>query len=89
MTGELIFHCLVAPGDEFIPTSREQATYAVTINAPSGKVWPRLVQTGQDHGGFYSYTFPGESLMGCAMLEVHRLRPGWTARTGETVWFGT
>jgi len=68
---------------------RKEATQAITINAPPEKVWPWLMQIGQDRSGFYSYTFL-ENLVGCDMPEVHQLRPDWTARrTGETVWFGT
>jgi hypothetical protein len=43
------------PGDELVPTSRAQSTWAVTIEAPPERVWPWLVQMGQDRAGFYTY----------------------------------
>ena len=56
---------------------------------PAEKVWPWLMQIGQDRSGFYSYT-PFENLAGCEMPKVERLAPDWKPRAvGETVWFGT
>jgi hypothetical protein len=43
------------PGDEHVSEPMDQATRAVTIDAPPEEVWPWLVQTGLDRGGFYSY----------------------------------
>jgi hypothetical protein len=45
------------PGDDLFPSFQGQATHAITINAPPEKVWPWLMQIGQDRSGFYSYTF--------------------------------
>jgi hypothetical protein len=77
------------PGDDLIPGAVGQVTREITVNAPPEKVWPWLMQIGQDRSGFYSYT-PLENLFGADMPEVHELRACWPARlAGETVWFGT
>lgn len=74
------------PGDNLIAAS-SQITHAITINTPPEKVWPWLMQIGQDRSGFYSYT-PLENAFGCEMPKVEQLRPEWKPRTmGETVWF--
>lgn len=76
------------PGDDLVAATG-QVTHAITINAPPEKIWPWLMQIGQDRSGFYSYT-PLENLIGCEMPKVERLVPGWKPRAvGETVWFGT
>jgi len=76
------------PGGDLI-AAKSQITHAITINAPPEKVWPWLMQIGQDRSGFYSYTRL-ENMIGCAMPKVERLVPDWKPRTvGETVWFGT
>ena len=75
------------PGDDLFPAYASDATHAITIHAPPEKIWPWLMQIGQDRSGFYSYTFL-ENAIACQMPEVHRLVPGWKPReTGETVWF--
>jgi hypothetical protein len=77
------------PGDDLLDGNVAQVTRAITINAPAERVWPWLMQMGQDRGGFYSYT-PLENMIGADMPEVHRLRSDWNARDlGETVWFAT
>jgi hypothetical protein len=77
------------PGDNLVPGAVSQVTHAITIAAPPEKIWPWLMQIGQDRSGFYSYTRL-ENLIGCEMPEVHSLHPEWPARvSGETVWFGT
>jgi hypothetical protein len=74
------------PGDNLI-VATSQITHGITVDAPAGKVWPWLMQIGQDRSGFYSYT-PLENLFGCEMPKVEVLKPEWTPRTqGETVWF--
>ena len=42
------------PGDELLPEPALQLTRAITIDAPPSRVWPWLVQMGQDRGGLYS-----------------------------------
>jgi hypothetical protein len=43
------------PGDDLLQSAQFQATRAITIDAPPGKVWPWLVQIGFGRAGFYSY----------------------------------
>jgi len=75
------------PGDEVFPVYTGEATHAITIRATPDKIWPWLMQIGQDRSGFYSYTIL-ENAFGCSMPKVERLVPEWKPRTrGETVWF--
>jgi len=75
------------PGDEIFPVYTGEATHAITIQATPDKIWPWLMQIGQDRSGFYSYTFL-ENAFGCSMPKIERLVPEWKARTrGEIVWF--
>lgn len=75
------------PGDALFPAYRDEATHAITIDAPPEKIWPWLMQIGQDRSGFYSYTFL-ENAFTCDMPKVEQLMPEWKPRTqGETVWF--
>ncbi|HVN19366.1 MAG TPA: hypothetical protein VMU05_11350 [Dongiaceae bacterium] len=75
------------PGDEFFPAYTGEATHAITIHATPEKIWPWLMQIGQDRSGFYSYTFL-ENTLRCDMPKVERLVPDWKPRSrGETVWF--
>jgi len=77
------------PGDDLLPDYSGQATHAITIHAPPQKIWPWLMQIGQDRSGFYSYTFL-ENSIGCDMPRIEHLVPDWKPRVvGETVWFGT
>lgn len=55
---------MVLPGDDCLPAPDLQATRAITINAPSSRVWPWVAQIGQDRGGFYTYDWL-ENLAGC------------------------
>ena len=77
------------PGDAICPEAAGQVTHAITINAPPEKVWPWILQIGQDRGGFYSYTFL-ENLIGCEMQNTAHIVPEWQNRAvGDTVWFAT
>ena len=78
------------PGDELMPQyARPDVTHAITIAAPPQKIWPWLMQIGQDRSGFYSYTI-FENLFGADMPKVEHLVPEWKPRAiGETVWFAT
>lgn len=77
------------PGDDLVPAAVSQVTHGITIAAPPEKIWPWLMQIGQDRSGFYSHTRL-ENLIGAEMPEVHYLRPDWPPRTmGEVVWFGS
>ena len=78
---------LTFPGDDLVPAYTSDSTHAITIHAAPEKIWPWLMQIGQDRSGFYSYTYL-EDAFGCEMPEVHRLVADWKPRTtGETVWF--
>lgn len=75
------------PGDDLFPAYTSEATHAITIHAPAAKIWPWLMQIGQDRSGFYSYTFL-ENAFGCDMPKVEHLVREWNPRLpGETVWF--
>jgi hypothetical protein len=43
------------PGADLVPGGVRTATMAVTIDAPTSRVWPWLVQMGTDRGGWYSW----------------------------------
>jgi hypothetical protein len=43
------------PGAGIVPEGERAGTMAVTIEAPPGEVWPRLVQMGWNRGGWYSW----------------------------------
>lgn len=79
----------VWPGDEYCPYAEDQATRAVTVEAPVEAVWPWILQLGQDRGGFYSYDIL-ENLFGCEMPRVERIVPEWQQRkVGDLVWLAT
>lgn len=42
------------PGDELIAHPMVQTTHAITVSAPSGEVWPWLVQMGYYRAGWYT-----------------------------------
>jgi hypothetical protein len=71
------------PGDDF--AARISSTRAVTINAPVEKVWPWLVQIGQDRAGFYSY----DLLEQLVLADIHNgdeIVSGWQElAAGDTV----
>ena len=73
------------PGDELLD-AEGQSTRAITIHAPVSKVWPWLLQLGQDRGGFYSYELL-ENLVGTNMRNVDVLQPElqrW--KLGDKLW---
>ena len=75
------------PGDSLFPVYAGEATHAITIHTPPEKIWPWLMQIGQDRSGFYSYTFL-ENSFGCGMPKVEHLVHEWKPRApGDTVWF--
>lgn len=76
----------VWPGDAYCPRTENEATRAVTVNAPASAVWPWILQLGQDRGGFYSYA-ELENLAGCEMPTVEHIVPEWQQRAvGDIVW---
>lgn len=71
-----------------------EVNHAVTIEAPPERVWPWLVQLGQDRGGFYSYAWL-ENLFGLRIHnadritpEYQQLRPGDLVRATPPDWLG-
>ena len=62
------------PGDWPFRDPAFEVNHAVTIDAPPEKVWPWLVQLGQDRGGFYSYAWL-ENLFGLRIQNAERIRP--------------
>lgn len=73
------------PGDELVDAG-SQSTRALTIEAPAARVWPWLLQLGQDRGGFYSYELL-ENMVGTDMHNVDTLRPElqhW--KLGDKLW---
>jgi hypothetical protein len=52
------------PGDELIERAPGDMIHGVTIDAPPEAVWPWIAQIGDDRGGFYSYTFIENLMMG-------------------------
>jgi hypothetical protein len=67
------------PGDELVPQPTFQSTRAVTIMATPERIWPWLVQIGQDRGGFYSYDWL-ENLVGADIHNADRIVPEWQHR---------
>ena len=77
---------MTLPGDELVEHPKLNATHAITINAPIEKVWPWLLQIGQNRGGFYSYAWL-ENLFGCDMHNADRIVPEWQElKVGDEVW---
>lgn len=62
------------PGDELVLGAKEEATRAITIEAPVESVWPWLVQMGLGRGGLYSYDFL-ENMIGVEMRSADRIIP--------------
>lgn len=59
-------------------------TRAITIQAPPDKVWPWIVQIGQERAGFYSYTWL-ENLTLADIHNTYELRPEWQERKAKDV----
>lgn len=73
-------------GDDVLMHPEQEATHAITINAPVSDVWPWLVQIGQNKGGFYSYSWL-ENMVGCNLHNADRVVPEWQSlRVGDVVW---
>ena len=74
------------PGDELVPEPAVVVTRAVTVEAPAERVWPWLVQIGQDRGGMYSYEWL-ENLFGLDIHNADEIRPEWQhLAPGDAVW---
>ncbi len=64
------------PGDDIVPNARYVTTRAVTIDAPPDRIWPWLVQMGQDRAGFYAHNWV-ERLLRSGIKDVHAVHPEW------------
>jgi hypothetical protein len=64
------------PGDELTAAPAEQATRAITIDAPADRVWPWIIQLGADRGGFYSYDWL-EDVFGLRIHSAEEIVPAW------------
>jgi hypothetical protein len=73
------------PGDDPALRVTYQIQHAVTIRAAPDRVWPWLVQLGEDRGGFYSYAVL-ERLVGLDVRNADRIHPEWQRlAVGDTV----
>lgn len=74
------------PGDELVPNPVAVTTRAITIHAPPEAIWPWLVQLGQGRGGFYSYEWLENTLLGCDIHNSDTINPAWqTLAPGDLV----
>lgn len=73
------------PGDDPRVRPTYQIQHAVTIRAPADRIWPWLVQLGEDRGGFYSYAAL-ERLVGLHVRNADRIHTEWQdLAVGDTV----
>jgi len=78
---------MALPGDGLVPETKIIMTQAVTIDAPPEKVWPWLVQMGQDRAGFYSHERL-ERIFGFGIHNTYRIVPEWQGlRAGDFIRF--
>lgn len=74
------------PGDELVMDSAPRTTRAISIDAPTAKVWPWLAQIGEDRGGFYSYSWL-ERLAGARIRNARTVHSEWQdIHVGDNVW---
>ena len=67
------------PGDELVPSPVASTTRAITIHAPPEAIWPWIAQIGQGRGGFYSYEWIENTLLGCDIHNADAIKPEWQA----------
>ena len=73
------------PGDDIVGQPMSSGTRAITIDAPTERVWPWIAQIGQGRGGFYSYAWL-EILIGCEIVNADRVHPEWqNIKPGDVV----
>jgi len=77
------------PGDELLEAADGISTRVITIDAPTGSVWPWLAQMGPSpRGGAYTYDWI-ENLLGLDMHSVDRILPEFQhPALGDTIGFG-
>ncbi|MGV3618531.1 MAG: hypothetical protein ACO1SV_24685 [Fimbriimonas sp.] len=66
-------------GDERSTTRIHFINHVVTVEAPPERIWPYLVQIGEDRAGFYSYDIL-ERMAGTRIHNVYEIRPEWQMR---------
>jgi hypothetical protein len=66
------------PGDDLVPQPRWSWTHGIDIDAPAARVWPWVVQMGQNRAGFYSYQWL-ENLAGCEIRNADSINLAWQA----------
>jgi hypothetical protein len=62
------------PGDDMLAEAAVVSTRAVTVDAPTGAIWPWLVQMGSGRGGVYTYDWI-ENLLGLHMHSARQILP--------------
>jgi hypothetical protein len=77
---------LTLPGDTLVANAVHH-TRAVLVAATPDKIWPWLLQLGQERGGFYSYTWL-ENLFAADMHNIYALRSDLQQprNVGDTIW---
>jgi hypothetical protein len=78
------------PGDELLDNANGISTRAISIDAPSGSVWPWLAQLGPSpRGGAYTYDWI-ENLLGLNMHSIgHILEDYQHPEVGDTISLGS
>lgn len=73
------------PGDHF--TKGQSHTRAVLVRETPEKIWPWIIQLGQERGGFYSYAWL-ENIFRADMKNVYKLTPALQKprMSGDTIW---
>lgn len=76
------------PEDELISPNRIVSTRAIDIDAQKENVWIWIAQTGQNRGGFNSYSWL-ENLFGAKMVNNDIPNPEWqNPKPGDVVYYG-
>lgn len=79
------------PGDDLVPHPTHVTNHAITINAGPERIWPWLVQMGQDRAGFYTHNWVEKLLLSDIpdIYEIHAewqdLQVGDVVRTNRTM----
>jgi hypothetical protein len=75
----------VFPEDSPSDSRDNYLNHVITVNAPPEKVWPYLVQMGQDKAGFYSYSWL-ERAFGDHITNTYEVRAEWQdLKVGDTI----
>lgn len=76
---------LTLSGDRF--TEGRSSTRAILIHAAPQKIWPWIMQLGQERGGFYSYSWL-ENIVRADMKNCYELKPELQEprQAGDVIW---